>query len=194
MSIGSASIGPQGLGQSTLELLADERKLNKTLASLRTAQENAQKAIDLAGPATEIVAIRAQVGAELQKSQEVTAQAEKAGAEKIAAAEAEANEITSDAQQKAASIISAAEAGKDDAAKEVADAYRGIDSEKNKLQTQRDQITKAQDQLDEKAADLDNVEADLNARSVEIDKIKDGLLKEKTRLAEAREHLSAALG
>ena len=58
MSIGQAGVGPKSLSPATLELLANPKTLEKTLASLQSAQDEAKKAIALAGPATEILQIR----------------------------------------------------------------------------------------------------------------------------------------
>lgn len=194
MSIGAQSIGPQGLGQSTLELLADEKKLNKTLASLKQAQEDAQKAIDLAGPATEIVAIRAQVGAELEAAQEATAKAVADGQAIVDDAHGEAKKIVDAAHQKAAEVASefadeAAEKNKllDERKSTIAAVERKLEQRAAQLQGERDQITRAQDQLDERGAALD-------ARAAELDELNSSLLQEKTKLAEAREHLNTALG
>ena len=194
MSIGAATIGPQGLGQSTLELLSDEKKLNKTLASLKKAQEDAQAAIDLAGPATEIVAIRAQVGDELRKQQELTEQAQQVLDQKTAEAEAKGDEIVAAAVERGNGIVAEAERNKEAALKEVAEANNGLRAQERELTATRESIREADNALTERENALNVRESELDSRSAELDQLNSSLLKEKTKLAEARERINAALG
>ncbi len=194
MSIGQSGVGPQGLSASTLELLANPNKLEKTLQSLRDAQKQAQDVIALAGPASEIVTIRAEVDALKASAEEANAKALEDAAAIVEEANNQATLIKDKARQKAAEVANeyadeAAEKNKllDERERAIAAVESKLDQRKATLQGEREQITRAQDQLDARGAELD-------ARSVELDDLNASLLQEKTKLAELREHLTSALG
>ncbi len=193
MSIGQAGVGPKGLSSATLELLADPKKLNKTLASLQEAQRQAQEAIDLAGPAQEILQIRVQVEGELEKQRAATEEAEAVLQKKTAEAETKADDIVAAAVEKANELAADAEQAKQKSLNEAAAAQGEVRRAEQGLVAQRDQITQAQDQLDEVRAALDERESGLNSRSADLDELNRSLLEEKAKLTGIREHLTNAL-
>lgn len=194
MSIAAATIGPHGLGQSTLELLADPRKLDKTLASLKDAQERAQTAIDLAGPATEIVAIRAEIEASKVEAEEAKGQALLEAEAITEEAKTQAQLIVDKGTQEAGRITQVAADEAEEIKKLISIRESAIAAVERKLEQRGAEVQRADDGLVERVKALDDREAALDTRDVEIEKLNDSLLKEKTRLADAREHLNAALG
>lgn len=194
MSIGQAGLGPQGLSQSALELLANPEKLKKTHASLKEAQKQAQDAIELAGPAHEIIQIRAEVEGELDKQRAATEAAERALEERIAEAETKADEIVSAAVEKGNGLVADAEKARQKVLDEAALAKHEVRNAEQGLEAQRQQITKAQDQLDEVRAALDKRESELDSRSAELDDLNRSLLEEKAKLASVREQIASVVG
>lgn len=188
-----SGVGPKGLSQSTLELLADPKKLEKTLASLKEAQRQAQEVIDLAGPASEIITLRADALAEAERQREVTEEAENEAGEKVADAEAEANQVVVAAKKKATGLVESAHEAKKEVEREAAEVIAAAERKKAEVDAQQQSVTDAGYDLDRRANELSARESELDERDEELKSFNGSLLQEKAKLAELREYLTNAL-
>lgn len=193
MNIATAGVGPRGLGQSTLELLADPKKLDKTLKSLQDAQDRAQTAIDLAGPAEEIVAIRAKIETSLVESEEAAAAALEDAEAIVEEGNVQAQLIVDKATQEAGRIKQEAEDEVEKTKKIISTKENAIAAVELKLNQRMAELQKDEDALDDREADLDATAAELDVRAADLETLNVSLLKEKTKLAGVREQIDAAL-
>ena len=195
MSIGQPGVGPaQGLSPSTLELLANPTKLEKTLKSLRDAEEKATKTIELAGPAAEIVTLRAEAGTLYKAAEEANAQALLDAEAIVEEGNVQAQLIVDKATQEANREKAGASAEIDEVKKLIATKEASIAAVELKLNQRLVELQKDEDDLDDREADLDATAAELDVRAADLETLNVSLLKEKTKLAGAREQIDAALG
>lgn len=193
MSIGMAGVGPKGLSSATLELLANPKALDKTLASLQSAENEAKKAIELAGPATEILQIRADIEVKLAEAEAVHDKAVEDAEAVEEKAKEKASQIVANAMQKAAEVAN-------DFADEQAEKNKLLDKRESsiaavesKLDQERAALQKVRDEQQEEHDALATQRTALAGRESEVESLKDSLLQEKTKLTDLREQLTAAL-
>lgn len=172
-----------GHSMAALELLANPDQLQKRIDSLKAAEEAAQKQIELAGPAAEILQIRSQIDGELESAKQAAADAVAKGEELVQTAREEAMEIRADAEADASRTRMAADARKAEADKLHDDAAASLatsEQEAKRLLTWEAALGDKEEALDNREADLDNLNSEL--------------LKEKSELGAAVEQIKQLLG
>lgn len=192
--IAQRTVGPLNLTDAAVELLADPKKLDRTLKSLQDAQDRAQKSIDLAGPAQEIIAIRAEVAILKEQAVDAKGQALLDAENIVEEGKIQAQLIVDKATQEAGRTISDANSVAGDAELKLSQASNQVAAVEHKLVQRGAELKKVEEGLTERAAALDTIEAALNVRDAELTKLNDSLLQEKTRLTGISEQLTAALG
>lgn len=195
MSIGNAGVGPaQGLSPATLELLADPKKLEKTLASLRDAQEKAQKAIELAGPATEILTLRAEAELEVDKQRAVTEETQAICDAKLASAQEDAQRMRLNAKSEVEAAHAEANSIRAAAEKEASAIKSRAEKVETGLVEKKEAAEQALADLASAQSEIASRTSELDARSKKLDDLNTSLLEEKATLKQLREQLNAALG
>ena len=177
---GSGIAGGQGQSSfAALELLADPQKLQNKIAQLKAAEESAREQITLAGPASEILKIRAEIDGLKELAADALKGAKADAAEIVEEAKNEAMEILADAEAEASRVgIAAAEraAKTEEAHKEAAEVLAG-----NKKVTA--DLVQREKTLNDDQAKVDAAVADIESRE-------SLLLQEKSKLASVREYIA----
>jgi len=183
MSAGSGIAGNQGSSSfAALELLADPTRLQNKIDQLKAAEESAREQITLAGPASEILSIRAAIEEDQNAAQEAVNDALGQAEAIVSEAKSQAELIVEKATQEADRMTSEA-ASRNNSAKlaldKAQDSIAAVESEKRALQVREDE--------------LGDVEATLQQKAEELTSRGNELTGEKARLAEVRDAISAVL-
>lgn len=165
--------------RTELALLADPELLKERLAQLAEAEEQANGVLALIGPANEIIAIREQVGNELDEAAKNT-EATQIEAEAILQAARENAEAIVQATEEESKVILQTAANRDGEAAALVNEAR-----ENLAETQREA-----DRLQGLERSLNERDAQLSEREVSLIESTDSLLQEKAQLATIREHMT----
>lgn len=180
---GAGIAGNQGSqSMAALELLADPQRLKSKIDSLKSAEETAREQIALAGPASEILSIRAAIDDEQKAAQEAINVALDQADSITEEAKNQAQLIVEKATQEENRLISEAESrneGAKLALNRAENAMAAVESEKRALQVRKDELDDAEAVLHQKADELASREQELAG--------------DKSRLAKARDAINAAL-
>jgi hypothetical protein len=179
---GAGIAASSGQSFDALELLADPQRLKSKIDQLKAAEESAREQIALAGPASEILKIRAEIEDD-QKAAQGAVDAALDQAESIASeAKTQAELIVEKATQEANKLIDEA-ASRNEGAKlalsRAENAMAAVESEKRALQVREDELGEAETLLHQKADALASREQELAG--------------DRSRLATARDAINAAL-
>jgi DNA repair exonuclease SbcCD ATPase subunit len=109
MAIGGSFTGISQL-EDILSLMADSGKFTAKVQELKDLEARAQKIVELAGPADQIVRLRAEVESKLQGADQAIAKANADAAAIVAAASKKASETAQNAEVKAQQIVREANA------------------------------------------------------------------------------------
>lgn len=180
---GSGIAGNQGSqSMAALELLANPQQLQAKIDSLQSAEASAREQIALAGPASEILSIRAAIDEDQKAAQKAVDDALDQAQSLVDEAKNQAELIVEKAQQEADTLTEQA-ASRNDGAKlalsRAENAMAAVESEKRALDVREDEIGDAEATLHQKAEELSSREHELAG--------------EKARLATARDAINAAL-
>lgn len=180
---GAGIAGGQGSqSMAALELLANPQQLQAKIDSLQSAEASAREQIALAGPASEILSIRAAIDADQAAAQQAVDAALDQAQSLVDEAKNQAELIVEKAQQEANTLTEQA-ASRNDGAKlalsRAENAIAAVESDKRALQVRKDE--------------LDDVEAVLHQRADELASREQELAGDKSRLAKARDAINAAL-
>lgn len=183
MSAGSGIAGNQGSSSfAALELLANPSQLQAKIDQLKAAEESARKQIDLAGPASEILQMRADIDG-LKELAEDNYNGAKADAESLVErAREEAAQIVADAKADAERVSTAIQA-------------RAVESEnaQNEAMATLAAAKKEETFLAQRAGQLSNERGALDVREADLDSLNSELLQEKSQLASIREQINSVL-
>jgi cell division septum initiation protein DivIVA len=179
---GAGLAGGQSQSFAALELLANPSQLQAKLDQLKSAEESAREQIALAGPASEILKIRAEieddqkaaqggVDAALDQAENITSEAKNQAELIVEKATQEANRLTDEAASR--------NEGAKLALNRAENAMAAVESEKRALQVREDE--------------LGDVETSLHQRADELASREQELAGDRSRLATARDAISAAL-
>ena len=155
---GAGIAGNQGSSSfAALELLADPTRLQNKIDQLKAAEESAREQIALAGPASEILSIRAAIDEDQTAAQQAVDDALDQAQAIVDEAKNQAELIVEKATQEADRLTSSA-ASRDDSAKlaldKAQDSIAAVESEKRALQVREDELGDAEASLHQKADDL----------------------------------------
>lgn len=179
---GAGIAGNQSQSFAALELLADPTRLQSKIDQLKSAEESAREQIALAGPASEIISIRAGIDADQQAAQQAVDDALDQAQSLVDEAKNQAELIVEKAQQEASTLVDQA-ASRNDGAKlalsRAENAMAAVESEKRALQVREDELGDVESSLHQKADDLASREQELVGAQ--------------SRLAKARDAITAAL-
>lgn len=180
MSMSSGNMA--GASETLLEILSNPASMKRELKKLEEARVSAQKAIDLAGPADEVVNLRDRLGKELEAEEE-----------KVRQIRREINEVVESSANTSAKIIKDAEVSAEDIIKS-AEETRSI-AVKMEVSA-REKLSEAQaeaDDVEEGKKAILKREDSLNQREEELTELKTKLLQEKSKLATVRETIDQLL-
>lgn len=179
---GAGIAGNQSQSLAALELLANPERLQAKIDQLKAAEDSAREQIALAGPASEILSIRAEIDSLKAQAEETLQDAREQAFSIVTDAEQQAQSIVDVAQQDAARTVedanNVAKAADDQralATTKVAEAKRELSA----LQAREDELAEKEAALQQKAADLADQETSLQG--------------ERAKLANARAAIEAAL-
>lgn len=179
---GAGIAGNQSQSFAALELLADPTRLQSKIDSLKAAEGSAREQIALAGPASEILSIRAAIDEDQKAAQQAVDDALDQAQSLVDEAKNQAELIVEKAQQEANTLTEQA-ASRNEGAKlalnRAESAMAAVESEKGALQVREDE--------------LGDVEASLHQKADELASREQELAGEKARLAKARDAINAAL-
>lgn len=179
---GAGIAGGSGQSFDALELLANPQRLQAKIDSLKAAEESAREQIQLAGPAGEILSIRAEIDADRDAAQQALNDALDQAEAITSEAKTQAELIVDKATQEAGKQVGEAEsrnAGAKLALEKAEGAIAAVESQKHALQVREDELGDAEIALQQKADELVSRENELTG--------------EKAKLAEVRDAISAAL-
>jgi len=180
---GAGIAGNQGQSSfAALELLADPTRLQAKIDSLKAAEDSAREQIELAGPASEILSIRAEIEAHVTEAAAQEQHARDECERLIAEAGDASREIRNNAKEQVAKEVAEAEsrnAGAKLALEKAEGAMASVEREKQALQVREDELGDAEATLQQKAEELVSREHELTG--------------EKARLAEVRDAITAVL-
>ena len=159
-----------------LELLANPTRLQAKIDSLKAAETSARAQIELAGPASEILKIRAEIDAIKEETSETLLQARAQVEALIQEAREDALKTVKDARQSADEIL----AGAEKKVKEAEAISRGAKTEHNAVVIQMESVKSQR-------ADLDSREAALQQKADALASREQELEGEKDKLAQVRE-------
>lgn len=162
-----------------MDLLADPTKLQARLDQLKRAEDSAKEQIALAGSASEIVQLRAEIEQLHQQAKDAVANAQVEGEAIITEANQEAANVVADAEAEASQIKQAAEDEKQRADTMLSDARAeatAVSRDRNALSARTTQCDQHEKQLQQRADALDIQEQELT--------------EEKSKLARVRELIS----
>ena len=179
---GAGLAGGQSQSFAALELLANPSQLQAKIDQLKDAENSAREQIALAGPASEILSIRAAIDEDqaaaqqavdtaLDQAENITSEAKNQAELIVEKATQEANRLTSEAESRNEGAKLALNRAENDIA--------AVESEKRALQVRKDE--------------LDDVEATLHQRADELASREQELAGDRSRLATARDAINAAL-
>lgn len=174
--------GGQSQSFDALELLANPQRLQSKIDSLKAAEESAREQIALAGPASEILSIRASIEDDQKAAQEAVDAALDQAESITSEAKNQAELIVEKATQEANTLVDQA-ASRNEGAKlalnRAENAIAAVESDKRALQVRKDELDDAEATLHQKAAELASREHEL--------------IGAQSRLATARDAINAAL-
>jgi len=183
MSISAGNImGGSSSSLSALELLADPKKLQGRIDALKQAEESAREQINLAGPASEIVAIRAEIDILKEEAQIVLDDAMN-----------EADEIVESANSVAIEIVRASEESAHETEQEVADNVKQAEARISGIKTHETAVQRQIEVANKRASDLDRMEKSLQQKADELEKRAQGLDGEADQFAKIRELIEPLL-
>ncbi len=168
--------GSQSSSFAALELLADPAKLQAKIDSLKAAEENAREQIALAGPASEILKIRADIDADREEAELALINAHAEAERLVAEASESARTIVAKANEQAAELNAQADEINGIAAGNLATsnvAAAAVEADNKKVAVRVEQLNGVEESLQQKADALE-------MRAQE-------LAGEKEKLAEVRE-------
>jgi cell division septum initiation protein DivIVA len=179
---GAGIAGGQSQSFAALELLADPQRLQSAIEAFKSAEESAREQITLAGPASEILSIRAAIDEDQKAAQEavddaldqadaITGEAKNQAELIVEKATQEANRLTEEAASRnegAKLALSRAES-----------AMAAVESEKGALQVREDELGDVEAALQQQADELASREQELKG--------------DRARLVTARDAINAAL-
>jgi len=183
MSISAGSImGGSSSSLTALELLADPKKLQGRIDALKQAEESAREQINLAGPASEIVAIRAEI--DILKEE-----AEKEAEELVS----KANGIVKDANLAARQMVSDAEDDSDRIVSGAGEAVKQAEARVAGIKTHETAVQRQIEVANKRASDLDRMEESLQQKADELDTRAQELDGEADQFAKIRELIEPLL-
>jgi len=179
---GAGIAGNQSQSFAALELLANPTQLQSKIDSLKAAEESAREQIALAGPASEILSIRAAIDEDQKAAQQAVDDALDQGEAITAEAKNQAALIVEKATQEANKLIEEA-ASRNEGAKlalnRAENAIAAVESDKRALQVREDELGDVEAALQQKAEELASRENELKG--------------DRARLVTARDAINAAL-
>lgn len=183
MSAAGAGIaGDSGQSMAALELLANPQRLQAKIDQLKAAEDSAREQIALAGPASEILSIRANIDADREAAQKALDDALDKSEAIVEEAKTQARLIVDKATQESAQLVSESES-RNESAKLLLE----------KAQHTRASVESEQQKLKAKWEELDAYDKSLQQRAADLDQSKRSLEGDQARLAKARDAIEAAL-
>lgn len=172
-----------GDASSLLELLQNSALLEQRLEQLKKAEAQANEVIKLAGPASEIVAIREQLAVAQKAMDEAKAKLAQDVENQLAAAHKEGQAIIDAAEKEAEAVAERAASLRAEAEslKAIAKADAAASHQHN-------------EDLQRARVDCEAREKELHARILELEEERSLLADQRKKLAEVRESIITALG
>lgn len=165
-----------------MDLLADPTKFQSRLDQLKKAEDAAKEQIALAGPASEIVNLRAEVDTLKAQAQEHEQHAREECERLIAEAGEQAKRIVADAQNEAGRLIEDANS----VAAEAEDRRAQAQGERNAVERDRSALKARENELDAR-------EQTLQQRAEDLAQERQSLEGDRARLVAARDAIELAL-
>jgi len=159
MSIAAGNImGGSSSSLSALELLADPKKLQGRIDALKQAEESARVQIDLAGPASEIVAMRAEIDGLREEAQT-----------ELDKAMAEADSIVMTANEVSVGIVADANEDADKIESTADEKIRLAEARVSGIKTHETAVQRQIEVANKRASDLDRMEKSLQQKADELE-------------------------
>lgn len=172
----------QGTSFAALELLADPAKLQQKIDALKAAEESAREQITLAGPASEILKIRAEIDGLKEQAEAHEQHAREECERLIAEAGDAAANIRAKAEQEKKALLAEAE----EKLKKAEAVRSGAQSEAGLVKREKEVVAARKSELDHTAESLQQKAEALEQRVQELEG-------EKEKLAEVRELIHKVL-
>lgn len=179
---GAGIAGGQSQSFAALELLANPSQLQAKIDQLKDAETSAREQITLAGPASEILSIRAAIDED-----------QKAAQEAVDNALDQAQSITDEAKNQAELIVEKATQEANEQVAEAASRNEGAKLALNRAENAMAAVESEKKALQVREDELGDVEAALHQRADELASREQELAGDKARLATARDAINAAL-
>lgn len=151
--------------EQVLRLLDNPAAMQKALTELREGYERFREMAALAGPATEIVALREQIGKDKEAFDKATSEFERCKGDRMREALQESDRIVVDAQNKA----SATRAAADETMSKVLSVKAELDANVKQLKEDRLKLDRERDVLNAYRQTLDNREKALEEAEAEVE-------------------------
>jgi len=168
--------GSQSSSFAALELLADPTKLQQKIDSLKQAEENAREQIALAGPASEILQIRSEIGALKEEAEQTLGSARDDANEILDKANSDASFLRERADEEARAAREQADdtiAGAKKLADEATAAMAAVESTKRDVAAEIERINGIGQTLQQKADALDVRAEELKGKEEQLVKVRE---------------------
>jgi len=176
MSISAKDIsGGSGGSMDALALLANPEKLKQRIEAFNSAESAAKEQIALAGPASEIVAIREGIETVRAETDAV-----------LSEANSEADKIVRDAGETASQMVSEAENDAHIVEQDAAEKVRQAEARVAGIKTHESAVQRQVEVAGQRSAELDRLGEELQQKADALDKRAQELDGEREKLAEVR--------